>query len=84
MSSFSFIFVAFLVLLSLSCTANSQQKKEIIAYFPQWDVGHQPYYVKHIEEAGSAAKITILNYAFAVVPPKNYILYIESPSSKQS
>ncbi len=69
MRNYSFILFATLVLLIFSCTANSQQKKEIIAYFPQWGVEHQPYYVKHLEEAGSADKITILNYAFAEPGP---------------
>jgi chitinase len=45
------------------------QQKEIIAYFPQWGVEHQPYYIKHIEQAGSADKITIINYAFAIPQP---------------
>lgn len=42
------------------------QTKEIVSYFPQWGVEHQPYYVKHIESSGSADKITVLNYAFAL------------------
>jgi chitinase len=58
-----------LTIFIISCSSNSQQKKEIIAYFPQWGVEHQPYYIKHIERAGSANKITVLNYAFAKPGP---------------
>ncbi len=61
-------FVFILVILFLSINVAAQQK-EIIAYFPQWGVEHQPYYIKHIEAAGSANKITILNYAFIVPSP---------------
>ncbi len=61
-------FVFILVILFLSINVAAQQK-EIIAYFPQWGVEHQPYYIKHIEDAGSANKITILNYAFIVPSP---------------
>lgn len=46
-----------------------ENKKEIVAYFPEWGVEHQPYYLKHIEEAGSADKFTIMNYAFGVPTP---------------
>jgi chitinase len=42
------------------------QTKEIVSYFPQWGIEHQPFYVKNIEAAGSADKITVLNYAFAL------------------
>lgn len=62
----NFIFLVIFVLWSSSGTVRSQQKKEIIAYFPQWGIEHQPYYVKFIETTGSADKITKLNYAFAV------------------
>jgi len=62
------LFVIF-ALLILSHTVNSQQKKEIIAYFPQWGIEHQPYYIKYIEATGAADKITILNYSFAEPGP---------------
>lgn len=44
-------------------------QKEIIAYFPSWKVKQNPYYVKNIVEAGSADKLTVLNYAFVVPGP---------------
>jgi len=50
-------------------TLISAQKKEIVAYFPQWGIEHQPYYVKYIESTGSADKITIINYAFSEPKP---------------
>ena len=55
-----------LIIISLIPFILSAQKKEIVGYFPQWGIEHQPYYVKHIETAGSADKITVLNYAFAI------------------
>ena len=46
------------------------QKKEIVAYFPEWcSKGEHPYYVKDIEKRNSAGKITVLNYAFLVPQP---------------
>ncbi len=46
------------------------QKKEIVAFFPEWRVkGDDPYYVKDIEAKGSADKITVLNYAFIIPQP---------------
>lgn len=45
----------------------SAQKKEIVAYFPEWRVkGDSPYLIKDIEISGSADKITVLNYAFII------------------
>lgn len=43
--------------------------KEIIAYFPEWGVYQQPYYVKNIVDSGSAPHLTVLNYAFVVPGP---------------
>ena len=40
------------------------QKKEIVAYYPEWGVRQQHYYVKNVETTGSAGKITVLSYAF--------------------
>ena len=62
----NFIILVIFVLLSLSGAVKSQHTKEIVAYFPQWGIEHQPYYVKFIETTGAADKITELNYAFAV------------------
>lgn len=40
------------------------QKKEIIAYYPEWGVKGLRYYAKHIEKSGAAEKLTTLIYAF--------------------
>lgn len=48
----------------------SAQKKEIVAYFPEWRAkGDHPYFVKDIEKRNSADKITVLNYAFLIPQP---------------
>jgi chitinase len=47
----------------------SAQKKEIVAYYPEWGPTLQHYYVKNIETSGSAKKITVLNYAFVEPGP---------------
>ncbi len=61
--------ILFLALLFLPAIINAQ-KKEIVAYFPEWRAaGEHPYYVKDIEKSGSANKITELNYAFIVPEP---------------
>jgi chitinase len=51
----------FIVLFQFTMTA---QKKEIVAYYPEWGAAYQHYYVKNVETSGSAKKITVLNYAF--------------------
>lgn len=38
--------------------------KQLIGYFAQWGIYSRAYYVKNIETSGSAAKLTIINYAF--------------------
>jgi chitinase len=46
------------------------QKKEVIAYYPEWRAKDKnPYVVKDIVKSNSAGKITILNYAFAIPRP---------------
>src|ERR1019366_5862261 len=45
------------------------QKKEIVAYYPEWGPALRNYYVKNIETSGSANKITVLNYAFVEPAP---------------
>lgn len=46
------------------------QKKEIVAYFPEWRAkGDHPYFVRDIEKRNSADKITVLNYAFLIPQP---------------
>ena len=41
----------------------------IIAYFPEWGVYQQPYYVSSMIPSGAAQRITHLNYAFGVPGP---------------
>lgn len=45
------------------------QKKEIVAYYPEFRSQHQKYYTKDIEKVGSAYKLTVLNYAFVEPGP---------------
>jgi chitinase len=40
------------------------QKKEIVAYYPEFRYKNLKYYVKDIEERNSAFKLTVLNYSF--------------------
>jgi len=50
--------------------------RQVIAYFPEWGVHQQPYYVRSIVDAGSADRIDVLNYAFVMPWPDgngNYI-----------
>ena len=43
---------------------------QIVGYFPEWGVYHQPSYdVKSIVESGAADGLTIINYAFVVPAP---------------
>lgn len=43
---------------------------EVIGYFPEWGVYHDPpYYVKDIEQSGAASGLTIINYAFVEPAP---------------
>ena len=63
-----FIFI-FLASMMLILPVNAQ-KKEIVAFYPEWKAkGNDPYYVKNIESTGSADKITVLNYAFIIPHP---------------
>ena len=45
------------------------QTREVVAYYPEGGVKHLHYYVKNIETAGSANKITTLIYAFCEPKP---------------
>jgi chitinase len=47
---------------------HTEHNYQVIAYFPEWET-RRPYYVKNMVTAGSAEKITIINYAFAVPAP---------------
>lgn len=60
----SIIICLFLIQLNVSA-----QKKEIVAYYPEWGPALRNYYIKNIETSGSADKITVLNYAFIVPAP---------------
>ncbi len=58
------------IVLLLLPTLMFAQKKEIIAYYPEWRAkGKHPYVVKNIVTSNSARKITVLNYAFAIPKP---------------
>ena len=64
-----FRYIVLISLIFLPLIVNAQ-KKEIVAYFPEWRAkGEHPYYVKDIEKRNSADKITILNYAFIIPHP---------------
>src|ERR1035437_2987412 len=58
--------IIFVVLFQLTILA---QKKEIVAYYPEWGPALRNYYVKNIVTSGSANKITVLNYAFVEPGP---------------
>ena len=58
--------IIFVVLFQLTILA---QKKEIVAYYPEWGPAIRNYYVKNIETSSSANKITVLNYAFVEPGP---------------
>jgi chitinase len=58
--------IIFIVLFQLTMTA---QKREIVAYYPEWGPALRNYYVKNIETSGSVNKITVLNYAFIEPAP---------------
>lgn len=53
----------------LFSTFGYAQKKEIVAYFPQWGVGPFPYHFKTMVDNKSLEKITVINYAFAEPKP---------------
>jgi len=58
------IILLLLITMSLSMSIKSQ-KKEIVAYFPEWGIKYKPYLVKNIENSGAAEIVTVINYAFA-------------------
>jgi chitinase len=60
----------YLLIFLLSQIITLAQKKEIVAYYPEWGPARGSYYVKNIETTGSADKLTVINYAF-VVPEKD-------------
>ena len=62
-------FLALLLVLDVTPTIAQGTDKEIIAYFPEWGVHLQLYYVKDMVGNGSASRLTVLNYAFAIPTP---------------
>ncbi len=59
-----------IVLILLIVPFVNAQKKEIVAFYPEWQAkGNNRYYVRNIETTGSADKITVLNYAFIIPQP---------------
>ena len=53
----------------LSQFALLAQNKEIVAYYPEWSPALNHYYIKNIQTAGAADKITVLNFAFVQPGP---------------
>lgn len=45
------------------------QKKQIIAYFPEWGAGPFPFHLKNLVDSKAAEKLTVINYAFAEPKP---------------
>ena len=45
--------------------------REVVAYFPEWVVHLQEYYVKDIALSPSAKDLTVLNYSFVIPGPDN-------------
>ena len=45
------------------------EAREVVAYFPEWVVRLQDYWVKHIAESPSATELTVLNYSFVIPGP---------------
>ncbi len=85
----------FCLLFILSQLVVQAQKKEIIAYYPEWGPAHKTYYVKDLKTTGSAARLTVLIYAFAEPGPDStgnivvkfrnqYSDYVQPYSSKLS
>lgn len=60
----------YLLIFCLIQIAVTAQKREIVAYYPEWGPARGSYYVKNIETTGSADKLTVINYAF-MTPTKD-------------
>lgn len=58
-----------LLLFCLCSFSGYAQKKELVAYYPEWGVDHQHYFVRDIEKAGSGKYITTLIYSFVEPGP---------------
>ncbi len=57
------------VMVAAISEAIKAQPKRVVAYFPEWGIEHQPYYVKDVETYGAAGKLTALIYAFSEPAP---------------
>jgi GH18 family chitinase len=55
-------------ILTLPVSAQSEAR-EVVAYFPEWAVRLQNYWVKHIAESPSATELTVINYSFVIPGP---------------
>ncbi|MFH8410251.1 glycosyl hydrolase family 18 protein [Streptomyces sp. NPDC018019] len=42
-----------------------------VGYFAQWGIYGRQYFVKNLDTSGAAAKLDVINYAFANIDPKN-------------
>jgi chitinase len=54
---------------SADARATATRGKEIVGYYIQWGIYGPGYTVKNVETSGSAARLTVLNYAFGNVAP---------------
>ncbi len=53
-----------------STDASGEGNLRIVGYFPEWGIYRQPpYLVKNVVASGSAEKLAVLNYAFAIPKP---------------
>ena len=48
-----------------STVSQDRDGKQVVAYFTQWGIYQRNYLVKNIVTSGTAAKLTVLDYAFA-------------------
>ena len=46
-----------------------RSKAEVVGYFIEWGIYGRQYFVKNVETSGSAAKLSVMNYAFGNVAP---------------
>ncbi|MDH3768020.1 MAG: glycoside hydrolase family 18 protein, partial [Gammaproteobacteria bacterium] len=81
-TSLTFLFLSIVFTGMVSVAPLAADERKVIAYFPEWGVYQQPYYVRGIVDAGSADKLSVLNYAFVVPFPDgngNYICEFDDP-----
>jgi chitinase len=46
-----------------------RSKADVVGYFIEWGIYGRSYFVKNVETSGSAAKLSVINYAFGNVAP---------------